>query len=516
MRHTTQDPRRAVAVAVLAVATVALIATSPPQEPQHRIGGRDSETVQFAVDAPIVTVPLTVEASDEAIWSDDPAVPVRSARLTAQAGLMRQSGSTKPSLGTDAPILRVTLLDPTGQPLVRDDRYGPSSIEVDFRAFCEEPQDCAVTYTMLVEWLNPTAASFEAVLSATVETIVEGPEVLPPGAEARVEFGTVESVAADVLRGNVAVEPIRLSAERPMVTWTIAIVPNEAAEAVRLGWPVEPRGTISLFVEVPDAEEESFAYRQPPVSLVVFGGEREVVLDPGNGRIVHALDPFAECGDTPCPQEVTLVAAWEGDEDAPAVDIAWSIDAGIAFIGGEAAPSGAEVAVRMDSQVDVVAAGDSLRASAAGTLTITGAERERRSTSLDLFVPAAALKPELIGGPIPALVAKLTASSTSAGGIGDETRIVLRAMPIGDPAHVAVPAPDSGSATVRFRPAPACRSGHVCGVDVGLSGSASRTGGRVDEDAELVVAWELEIVLLYPTGVRAPFGVEIGLSDGAP
>jgi len=518
---TPERRRRTTAVVVLLTSVWALLATSPPTPPTHTVESTSSVPLRLSGEAPITVVTFVVAASDEALWSDDREVIPQAATVNLTAFVPRPpaaKASSAPSTGV-LPVLSVRILRDSQDPMLQPGpaEGAPSIAELNLLEACPRDLDCRLALQAVVEWLNPMAAAGQ--LSAELRIIasaqIQGPEVAPVGSEISLVVEEPATPEVTVLHDASAGAAVRLDAERPMVTWAFEVEANAAAMAQPLQWPIDPRAVLSLVAEVPGAEPGASRYGDPAVRLLLIGGGEEVELRPVVGTLQHRM-PVFRChvvGEA-CTEPYSLVAMWLGEAPDQAVTLGWSLDAGIAHHGGEPA-DGASVDVSEPSRTDIARDGPAIAARTSGTIALFDEDNPVRARTVHVQIPAGALDAEAVGGPVPAILAVVTASSTSSRPIESDTTVRLRAGSdeIGGEEHVPYPFEPPASWVVWG--APTCRAGAGCSGGVGLFGSAYRPGGGL-EGSDLTIHWEIEVILLYPHGTSPPVDAEIMLTNGIP
>ena len=513
-----QRRRRLAVVVVMAMASWALVATSPPTEPVQRVEAIDRVDLSLTEDAPAGLVTFVVTASDESLWSDDEEVIPTSGTVRLEAHVPRAPATkASPSPATNpAPILGVRLLhdgvEVGGQP-VRG-AVLPSVVEFDLRGACVEGRDCELELEAAIEWLNPQSGeTLAAELVITAAATIQGPESRPVGAELSLDVEPPETPEVAVVSDAASSAPVRLDADRPMVTWSLDLSANQAAMAQPLQWPIDSRAVLSLDIAVPEATTGQYRFREPAVRLLLIVNDEEVELRPIAGNLQHELALFTcQAGREACEEQVTLVARWDGRSPDEAVTVGWQLDAGITFHEPSAPIEGAEVRLGDPSRTDIHRDGPALSAMVEGSIPLFDDEDPVRARAIRIDIPARALSSDRVGGPMPAILAVATAWSTSSEPVPDETLIRLRTGERED----LVPFPNEPETSWFAWAAPDCRTDEPCSADFGLYASAYRQGGGFLDRTELVVHWKVEIVLVYPRGTAIPPGMEIGLVVGRP
>ncbi len=511
--------RRSAIVAVLLLASWALVATSPPVEPTQQVTAIERVGLRLTEDAPVGVVGFVVSASDEALWSDDPEIIPLSGKVRLEAHVPRPQGaraSVPPRTGP-TPILGVRLMRDGVEVGVQPDHGAavPSVVDFDLRAACTEGRDCEVELQAAVEWVNPESSeALEPELVITADTAIRGPEEIPVGAEVSLAVEDPETPEVTVIGDAVASAPVRLGAERPMVTWTVDLSANEQAISQPMQWPIDPRAILSIDTAVPDMPTESYLYRNPPVRLLLFVGEQELELQPFAGNLQHELPLFLGCHSVGerCDEQLTIVAMWLRRAPEEAATLGWQLEAGITFQAPAAPIDGAAVSLSEPGRTDVHRDGPSVSATVDGSIPLADEDDPVRVRSVLIDIPARALEAEDVGGPVPVLLAVVTARSTSSQPIPEETMIRLRT---GDREGL-VPFPFEPETSWSVWAAPSCRSDAACSVEFGLGASAYRQGGGNLDGSDLVVHWEVEIILVYPRGTTVPAGAAIDLAVQRP
>ena len=512
-----ESRRRTAIVTVLALATWALVATSPPTEPTQHVEATDSVAVRLTDDSPVSLVTFVVSASDEALWSDDTEIRPFSATVVLQANVPTSSfdrRSASPST-MPTPVFGVRLMRDGTEVGSRPDMgvVAPNHVEFDLRTACPEGRDCSLELQAVVEWLNPQASdSLSAELAIIADAAIEGPEVVPAGAEMTLAVEEPIAPEVTVLRDARSVAPVRLDEGRPMATWAVDLEASAGVMAQPLQWPINPRGVLSIGIEVPGAEPGEYQYGDPAVRLLLIAAGEEVELRPVVGTLQHQLPVFrCQAIGQACQEPVTLVAKWEGESPDRAVTIGWDLDVGITYHAPVEPAEGASVSVSEPSRTDIHRDGPSVRASVSGSIPLVDEESPVLARVVRIDIPAAALGRDGIGGPVPAVMAIVTVSSTSARPVEEDTDISFR---MGE-ADMLVPMPFEPEATGVAWAAPECRADSRCTAGFGLFSRAYRRDGGL-EGTELTTHWTVEIVLLYPDGTSPPPGAVITLTHGLP
>jgi hypothetical protein len=294
-----------------------------------------------------------------------------------------------------------------------------------------------------------------------------------------------------------------------MVTWAVDLSANAEAISQPMQWPIDPRAILSLNTAVPEMAAEEYQYRNPPVRLLLFVGEQEMELQPALGNLQHELPLFVKClADAEgCEEQLTIVAMWLGRAPEEAVTVGWQLEAGITFHDPAEPIDGAAVSLSEPARTDLHRDGRSVSATVDGSIPLTDEDDPVRVRSVRIDIPARALKADDVGGPVPAVMAVVTARSTSSQPIPEETVIRLRS---GEHEEL-VPFPNQPERSWVVWAAPSCRADATCSVDFGLGASAYRPGGGDLGGSDLVVHWDLEVVLVYPRGTPVPAGAAIEL-----
>jgi hypothetical protein len=512
--------RRIAIVAVLLLASWALVATSPPTEPTQTVQAAERVDLALAEDSPVSLVTFVVNASDESLWSDDDEINPTSGTVTLEAYVPQpaETEASPPPVTMPAPILGVRLMRGGEEVGTQPDRGAatlPSVTELDLRAACAEGRDCELELQAIVEWLNPRAGErLAATLTIDAVASIQGPEAVPIGAELALAVGPPETPEVAVVGDVASSAPVRLDDERPMVTWAVDLSANEEATAQPMQWPIAPRAVLSLDTAVPELASDEYRYRNPPLRLLLYVGDQEMELQPTLGNLQHELPLFLRCQMQPgaCDEQVTIVAMWVGRSPEEAVTIGWQLDAGITFHDPAVPTDGAAISLGEPSRTDVHRDGPAVSATVEGSIPLVDEDDPVRARTIRIDIPAAALESDRIGGPVPAVLAVVTASSTSSQPIPKETLIRLQS----GESEGLVPFPNQPETSWVVWAAPECRSGAPCSTDFGLGGSAYRQGGGNLDGSDLVVHWTVEVMLVYPRGTTVPASAEIDLAVERP
>ena len=518
--------RQALAAAVLVVAAAALLATSPAQPPTNEISDRGSVRAALTPEAPVSSVRVTLSASDEALWSDDPEVAVYRASMyfSATGGWASfADGPARPSDAPDRPIVRLTVVSAeSGRPLQdQGSRLGDAGVGL--LDACPEFLDCLLEYELIVEWVDPIPGlevGVEVEASSLIQ--IQGPVELPPGATAGLEVA--EAVARDVsvLSDDVGTSVV-IDTEHPLAMWSVAIDANESAIPAALAWPTEARGSFTASIgpvsDQPDAQLE-----EGDVSILLIldaGDEMSPEVTPWLAQ--HDFDPFTGClSDRACQRRLTVVVRWLGFEPGLGAAIDWRLDAGIVFHGDPRPAPDAEVQARIESETLIGDGGPALTAMADGVIELDpsgGGSTEYRN--VELHIPRTALAAELLGGPTPAVTGIATVEARSSRAIEGDPAFVFTS--IGEQAEegsMPFSAPDpqinGGSVETPLHPATQCRANRVCESTLSLSARLSDRDLARLGDATVTLTWRIEIRLRYPTDSDPPINAPIRLSHAEP
>jgi hypothetical protein len=293
-----------------------------------------------------------------------------------------------------------------------------------------------------------------------------------------------------------------------MVTWALDLSANEEATAQPMQWPMDARAILSLDTAVPAISPDEYQYRNPPLRLLLFAADQQLELQPASGNLQHELPLFMGCvpGAPGCEEHITLVAMWLGRAPEEAVTVGWQLEAGITYYDPAAPVDGAAISLGEPDRTDLHRDGQSISAIVEGSIPLDDEDDPVRVRSVRIDIPSRALAAEDLGGPVPAVLAVVTARSTSSQPIPDETVIRLRS---GEREEL-VPFPGEPERSWVVWAAPSCRADAPCSVDFGLGASAYRRGGNL-EGSDLVIHWKVEILLVYPRGTPVPPDAAIDL-----
>jgi hypothetical protein len=512
-------------VAVLAVAVIALVATSPPSAPAQSLEESATTSATLTADAPVASVRVTFTAGDEALWPDDPEVHVRRADLTVNVRADRPrdavDGDSEPTPAAAAPVLRLTLVD------VRTEPHRPVPPEhlewtrVPLLDTCPQDEDCELTFDAVVEWIGAESGGELAVsVVARTGVTLEGPDTLPAGAETSLTLADVAVPAVPIVRDTVTAEAVLLGADRAHAMWDIQLEANAAAVAEPIAWPIEARALLAVDVVRPDEPWPPEERGPSPiaVTLVADDGSPDVPVEVRAGHGRHHFDPFAGCPNAArCVRSYTLVATWAGETLDDDASISWTLDAGVLHHDGRVPADGAEVTAAAPSLIVVRRGFDAVTASISGEIPLADPGNPVIVRTVRLDLPAAALREDLLGGPVPALTGTIELSSTSAKPLPADAIVQMSVSPNGTTGIQGdFPVAHPGEAVVAFpvRPAPTCRADAPCRAEIALRGSARAPGGSLDGH-RVTVHWRLDVRLDYPEGAQPP-DVTMGLSVGQP
>jgi len=518
----TDRGRRAAALLVLILAAAAVIATSPPMEPAHQVTAIAEGSVVLTDEAPIASFVIELDASDEALWSDDPLVRVSQARLDLTTEAIWADGGANEA---GAPSVRLTTVAVGGQAPIDDEQNRLGAVTVDLLANCAELRDCALSYEAIVEWLDPRAdASARVTLRANASSEIVGPEVAPVDAEVVVAVDEAGPVDDPSIGDVIEEQGVTLAADRPLVMRHVTVRANAAAVPAALEWPLDPRGALVT----------SLSVDPPPDNVPLVGAGAIVSLIPDDAvDAQEGLEELTAGGSTPfapfqgcmpgqpCERAFTLVIAWFSPDPALVATVDWQLTAGIAFHGDAAPGHGATVEIEVDGRTNVTADGARLRATAEGTVTldrnIPRGNNEEVGVTLD--VPRAALDPDALGGPIPALTGTFAVEATASRSLGEEPLAVSLGIGpetlLAQPGYSLRPVVGGPRLSAPIFPGRGCRAGTTCELLMGLTfhlGPAELD--RLTDTDRIEVHWAFEVTLAYPDGVAVPPGADIELVGG--
>lgn len=510
--------RRWAAVAALVASVAALVATSPGGPPVTPLTSQATSAVELTAEAPVASVRVAVEISDEALWSDDPEIQTGEAdvRVTGRTRYPQQTDADRVTY-LDIPIVNLRLVDAAGQPQASETVLFASE-RIDLLEACQPDLDCVLEFDAVVEWVDARPGTSAVVeLMADAQVAITGPEEVPVGAT--IALHLADAVATDaVVRSDQVEGTASLDAEHPMATWTIRASADAGAIPEEVRWPTDGRMAFVSGVEVTGGtEEDRRPGTSPPIRILVFD-ETGAEL-PGT---VRRFDAFRDC--TPgvtCEAELTVIAQWLGARGDEQVKFDWRLYGGIVYHGPERPADDAEIELVV-AHVSVAGGdGPSLEASIEGELTFdTSAAGLQTSRLIRLDVPEAAMDARLIGGPVPALSGRLTVSGTTSGPATEGLQPLLLRLerePTGVSTGYSLdPVPNGEPTGTIVFPAIDCRAERACRVTHRLSAGILANDLDLLEGETVTVQWRLDVALQYPEGTELPDGLVIGLSDDDP
>ena len=298
--------RNLAAAAVLVVTGLGLIATSQAQlSVELPIAGGGA--AQLTAETPVAVVPITVRASDEALWPSDPAISVSDAWI-----IIGRSGPTFSPTGGVPAQSRLTLI-PHDDPQAASEAVTTGSL--DLLQLCPQDRDCELQYDLVLEWLEPVAGqTFTASWHADGRVLLVGSEDLPVDASASVQVGKPDLRRIPVLSDRVADDSIHLSVDRPIAVRHVVV--SASADALPVPPSIRSRAGAVLTVRTVVEGQVSPYYGEQPVIITL-------VADPGTpawntSNVVYGtvqLNPFAGCGvGEDCVHGYTLRAEWVASE----------------------------------------------------------------------------------------------------------------------------------------------------------------------------------------------------------
>lgn len=528
----SRSSRQLLAVVVLIASSAALVATSPPTPPTKTLDARASATATLTSGSPVASTTVTFSASDEALWSDDPEIRITTASLSFSLhGSWGTTGVRGPAPSSDAapgassaPIVRLTVV-----PLVDGEQRDPivgtvTSASVDLRQTCPADRDCRAEYELILEWVDPRPGpEVTVVVESNALVQIEGPETLPVGATTRLEAS--RPVAVEVPLVSDAVDGrATLDAAHPLAMWSVLVDADAGAIPAPLEWPIESRGTfVATITAGPEGRATEYG-DGPGAAIVLIPADGPELVPEGGSTPRLAFDPFGGCRPAePCRHRFTVVARWFAVDPTVTAAIAWHLDAGIVYHGDIGPGPGAAVSATVGGETLVSSDGAGLTATLEGTATLDPSRPgigERRT--LELAIPALALSSDLLGGPVPAVTARVRLDARASAPVGgDPISILTDWWPDQSFARATYlfpePVLDGGPIEALVFPANGCRADRACAAELrlGLGVPALKDGSRL-EKVEVTVAWRVDVELRYPPGVRPPAGVAMDLRDVTP
>jgi hypothetical protein len=413
---------------------------------------------------------------------------------------------------------------PLGNGEQRDPIAGTlTAANVDLRQECPADRDCRAEYELLIEWVDPVSDhDVSVVVQATALIQIEGSDTLPVGARTGLEAS--RPIAVDVPLVSDGVEGMAtVDAAHPLAMWSVVVDADAAALPAALEWPIESRGTFVATI-AGGPEGRTMEYGDGPGAAVIVIPEAGEELVPQGGATERlTFDPFAGCRPAePCRRRFTVVARWFAPDPTYTAAIDWRFDAGIVYHGEVGPAAGAAVRATVEGETIVTNDGAGLSASVDGVATLDPSNpgiSTRRT--IQLAIPALALASDLLGGPVPAVTARVRLDASASGPVGgDPIAILTQWGPDSTYARAAYQFPDplldGGPVDAVVFPAIACRADRACAVEMQLGLGLSANDAPRLAKLEVTVAWTVDVELRYPPGARPPAGVAMDLRDVTP
>lgn len=509
--RTADRARDMAAVVVLVVAAFAIIATSPAQV-SVELPIRSSGRVELTSVTPVAVIPITVRASDEALWPSDPDIRLNDAWiffLLDMAGVAQHANA-------EAPV-RLTLipLDASG---AGGEALANSRLDLD--RLCPPDRDCELQFDLVLEWLEPVAdGTLPVGWEADGRITLYGSEELPLDATARVESGEPQLQSVPTLSDHLSEEGIRLSVDQPLAIRHIVIEATADALPAAVEYPLEGWAVVTIRSDTQAAR---------PMRAGESGLAATLVPDPGTPAFGAAADllgartplnPFAGCAIAePCRHGYTLRLEWVANDPTATMDVSWELDARLLYHEGPGPGEDAAVALEQDGAWSASGDSPALTATRHGRLDVPnddGGIRVRRTVTISLSPQALPVEEPIAGGP-PA-VAIVTVRAGADRDFGEEPLSLL--VSLDDPGDsqertVRPNAPIGGDPTrVAIFPLRGCEQGQPCEVSVTIGAGVSANDlGRV-AGAGLWLDWEMEIRLPYLSLDAVPPGAALDITD---
>lgn len=470
--------RRVGAIAVLMLASGALIATSQPVI-QSTLEASHSGHAELTLDAPRVTGRVMLDLSANAL----PAPRDQRLRVSGTVDFYQRNQNASVRM-------RVHAVDVEAAPAESEVSTGWP-----IEQLCRVAEQCQREFEVTFEWLNPEPgttqrASFEATVRITYDRAENNPE----GATAK----WTESAAFAPAPGGPVVatgtnpERITLDRAHPAVIRHVTLTASGIADATRTSASVDSSATGT----------GADAVRFTIIADNPGGG------DAGPASSASAIDPFATCSDkTDCVNGVTVMIELTAVEPDASATVDWSLLVQAEFPPATVPPDGAEISAIIDQAVEVGADTPYITAIASGTLE-PGPDDSGTIMSFTRIVIAtedaglqlgssSALTPPTVGVLGLRAVDDVTVNLHVAGDRG--TTYAYQPFMLG---------PGRSSATVLVYPLPACDAGRDCTVELWLSATTA-TPVAADTQPVVRVEWDLDLNVFYPGLAAPPDGAQV-------
>lgn len=471
-----------------------------------------SGAVELTSEAPVAVIPITVRASDEALWPSDPAIRLSDAWiyfLLDMAGIPQQ-------VGTVAPV-RLTLIP------LEASAAGAEALpngRVDLERLCPPDRACELHFDLVLEWMEPTAGgTLSAGWRADGRITLAGSEELPLDATAGVETGAPELESIPILSDRLAGEAVLLSVERPLAVRHLVIEATAGALPALAEYPLEGRAVVTLRSEI-QAE-------RPPRS-----GESALIAtlvpDPGTpawdtaNQLLSArtqLNPFAGCSVAePCRHGYTLRLEWVANDPTTTIDVSWELDARLLYHAGPGPGDAAAVTVSQDGGWSASEDSPALTASHQGRLDVPtddGGISVRGRVTLSLNAQAVPVDEPIAGGPPAVAIVTLRAGADRSFGDDPPAILVTLEVPGGSPRPTLYSNPLIGGDAIRLAifPLQGCEQAQPCEVSVIVgAGVAANDLDRIS-GADLWLDWQMDIRLPYLSVDAVPAGASLDVTD---
>ena len=476
MARTPAWRRRVGAIAVLILASGALVATSPAVI-QSTLEASHSGDVELTLDAPRVTGRVMLDLSANAL----PAPGDQRIRVGGTVDFYQRNQNAAVRMG-------VRPVDIDAAPA-----EGEVATSWPIEQLCRVAERCQREFEVTFEWLDAKPGTTQrAAFDATARITYDQAESSPDGAIAAWTETAPFAPApgGPVIAATTNPERVTLDQKHPAVIRHVALTASGIVDATRT----------SAIVDSSAADPGDEAVR---ITIVPDNPEGR---DAGRAPSATAIDPFAACPD---PSECGVTVQIELGEVEPeaSATIDWSLRVRAEFPPGTAPPVGAAISAIIDQAVEVGADTPTITASATGTLE-PGADDRGTVRSFTRIVIAtedagfqlgssSALTPPTVGVLGLRAVDDVTVDLHVAGDRG--TTFAYRPLRLG---------PDQPSASVLVYPLPACDAGGDCTAELWLSASAASPAGA-DTQPVVRVEWDLDLQAFYPGLAAPPEGAEV-------
>lgn len=472
MAETPTLRRRLAALAVFAVASGALIATSPARI-QSSLEASHSGTAELTFAVPRVSGTVLLDLSAAAL----PAAGDRRLRVSGTVNF-------NDSDSDDEVHMSVRSVEVDAAPLESD-----GSTTWPIEQLCRVAEPCQRAFEVTLEWLHPEAgASRRGAFRAMSRIEYEQVETNPEGASARwsITSDFAPAPGGPLVSAETGQERLTLDREHPAALRHVVLTASGIAEAARS----------VAFVRS--------SLTEPAVRFTIVPDDG----GPDAATDAAAVDPFVDCPETGvCETGVTVLIELDAVEPASSATVDWSLQAQAEFPEAKVPSADARLSAVVDQAVDVDSDTTAISTHASGRLE-PGPEEVGTLGSFARIVISledAALRQEWTDSAFrPPAVGLLSVRATDDATIGlhvagDEgTTYAYPSLTLG---------PTRLPGAVLVYPFATCDPGADCTVALWLSATTA-TPASAASPSTVTVDWDLDLDVYYP-GATPPLGAQV-------